>query len=112
MIAKALLAALLAAAPFLTQAQDAYPAKPVTIIVPYPHHRDRQQYFNGKVLEAAGGAVVIEQHVLAPTVLAAAVRELLEKDRLAAMGAAARALARADCARSIVEDLQALTARN
>jgi len=36
MIAKALLAALLAAAPFLTQAQEAYPSKPVTIIVPYP----------------------------------------------------------------------------
>ncbi len=36
MIAKALLAALLAAAPFLTQAQDAYPSKPVTIVVPYP----------------------------------------------------------------------------
>jgi len=36
MIAKALLAALLVAAPFLTQAQDAYPSKPVTIVVPYP----------------------------------------------------------------------------
>lgn len=36
MIAKALLAAVLAAAPFLTQAQDAYPVKPVTIVVPYP----------------------------------------------------------------------------
>lgn len=36
MIAKALLAALFAAAPFLSQAQDAYPAKPVTIVVPYP----------------------------------------------------------------------------
>jgi tripartite-type tricarboxylate transporter receptor subunit TctC len=36
MIAKALLAALLAAIPFLTQAQEAYPSKPVTIVVPYP----------------------------------------------------------------------------
>ena len=36
MIAKALLAAMLAAAPFLTQAQEAYPSKPVTIVVPYP----------------------------------------------------------------------------
>jgi tripartite-type tricarboxylate transporter receptor subunit TctC len=36
MIAKALLAALLAAAPFLTLAQDAYPSKPVTVVVPYP----------------------------------------------------------------------------
>jgi tripartite-type tricarboxylate transporter receptor subunit TctC len=36
MIAKALLAALLTAAPFLIQAQDAYPSKPVTIVVPYP----------------------------------------------------------------------------
>lgn len=36
MIAKALLAALLATLPFLSSAQDAYPSKPVTIIVPYP----------------------------------------------------------------------------
>jgi len=36
MIAKALLAALLAAMPFLTQAQETYPSKPVTIVVPYP----------------------------------------------------------------------------
>ena len=36
MIAKALLAALLTAAPFLSHAQDAYPGKPVTIVVPYP----------------------------------------------------------------------------
>jgi len=36
MIAKALIAALLAAAPFLSHAQDAYPSKPVTIVVPYP----------------------------------------------------------------------------
>ena len=36
MIAKALLAALLAAVPFLIHAQEAYPGKPVTIVVPYP----------------------------------------------------------------------------
>ena len=36
MIAKALLALLLAAAPFLSHAQDAFPSKPVTIVVPYP----------------------------------------------------------------------------
>ncbi|MGH8706131.1 MAG: tripartite tricarboxylate transporter substrate-binding protein, partial [Burkholderiales bacterium] len=36
MIAKALLAALLAALPFLTRAQDSYPSKAVTIVVPYP----------------------------------------------------------------------------
>lgn len=36
MIAKALLAALLVAIPFLIQAQEPYPTKPVTIVVPYP----------------------------------------------------------------------------
>lgn len=36
MIAKALLAAALATMPFLSLAQDAWPSKPVTIIVPYP----------------------------------------------------------------------------
>jgi tripartite-type tricarboxylate transporter receptor subunit TctC len=36
MIAKALLAALLAAAPFLSHAQEPYPSKAVTIVVPYP----------------------------------------------------------------------------
>lgn len=36
MIAKTLLAAALAALPFLSTAQEAYPHKPVTIVVPYP----------------------------------------------------------------------------
>jgi UDP-N-acetylglucosamine--N-acetylmuramyl-(pentapeptide) pyrophosphoryl-undecaprenol N-acetylglucosamine transferase len=81
------------------------------IIVPYPHHRDRQQYFNGKVLEDAGAAVVIEQRDLEPGALAAQVKGLLAEGRTAEMGAKASALARPDSCARILEDLAELGAR-
>ena len=31
------------------------------ILVPYPHHRDRQQWHNGQVLAHAGAGIVVEQ---------------------------------------------------
>ncbi len=30
------------------------------IFVPYPFHRDRQQYHNARIIERAGGAVIVE----------------------------------------------------
>lgn len=82
------------------------------IIVPYPHHRDRQQFFNGKVLEAAGAAVVVEQEGLTPVSLAALVESLFRWDRLRAMGESARSLARDDACADIVEDLDRLAPGN
>jgi UDP-N-acetylglucosamine--N-acetylmuramyl-(pentapeptide) pyrophosphoryl-undecaprenol N-acetylglucosamine transferase len=80
------------------------------IIVPYPHHRDRQQYWNGKVLEDAGAAVVVEQSGLTAATLAALVESLFRCERLEAMGERARSLARANACQSIVEDLDRVVA--
>jgi UDP-N-acetylglucosamine--N-acetylmuramyl-(pentapeptide) pyrophosphoryl-undecaprenol N-acetylglucosamine transferase len=80
-----------------------------SIIVPYPHHRDRQQFWNGKVLEDAGGAVVVEQHTVTATSLAALVESLFRWDRLGVMGDMARSLAPRDSCERILADLASLT---
>jgi len=78
------------------------------VIVPYPHHKDRQQFFNGKLLERAGAAVVVEQCSLTSASLAALVESLLRGERPVKMGARARALAKSDTCSRIMEDLETL----
>ena len=59
------------------------------VLVPYPHHADRQQFRNAAPLVEAGGAEVIEQETLDPAAVAARVLALVEDEaRLAAMRAA------------------------
>jgi UDP-N-acetylglucosamine--N-acetylmuramyl-(pentapeptide) pyrophosphoryl-undecaprenol N-acetylglucosamine transferase len=81
-----------------------------SIIVPYPHHRDRQQYHNGVVLEEAGASVVVEQGDLTPDSLGALVESLFRWERLEKMGERAKGLARDDTCHRILEDLQGLGA--
>jgi UDP-N-acetylglucosamine--N-acetylmuramyl-(pentapeptide) pyrophosphoryl-undecaprenol N-acetylglucosamine transferase len=70
-----------------------------SIVVPYPYHRDRQQERHGRLLERAGGAVVIEDSAATAERIAARADELLSsEDELAEMRAAARSLARPDAA--------------
>ena len=69
-----------------------------SVIVPYPHHRDRQQERHGRVLEVAGAAVVIDDREASADRLAATFDELVASDRLEAMAEAARALGRPDAA--------------
>jgi UDP-N-acetylglucosamine--N-acetylmuramyl-(pentapeptide) pyrophosphoryl-undecaprenol N-acetylglucosamine transferase len=63
------------------------------IIVPYPHHRDRQQERHGRVLERAGAAVVLPDEATTPAEVARLAGEMLAdggklKDmRTAALGA-------------------------
>jgi len=80
------------------------------VIIPYPHHKDRQQFFNGKLLEDAGAAVVREEAGLSPESLAALVESLFRADELASMGFRAQTLARNDACAEIVEDLDRLIA--
>jgi UDP-N-acetylglucosamine--N-acetylmuramyl-(pentapeptide) pyrophosphoryl-undecaprenol N-acetylglucosamine transferase len=83
------------------------------IVVPYPHHKDRQQFWNGKVLEAAGGGVVVEQHDLHVATLQPLVRALIEApDRLAEMGEKAHAKSPRDPCAAILEDLHSLAYLN
>jgi UDP-N-acetylglucosamine--N-acetylmuramyl-(pentapeptide) pyrophosphoryl-undecaprenol N-acetylglucosamine transferase len=81
------------------------------IIVPYPHHRDRQQWHNGHVLDAAGAALVRDEASLSAEELAQLVKDLLEApQRLQDMGRRARVMAAPDPCGRILEDLTSLGA--
>lgn len=81
------------------------------IIVPYPHHRDRQQWHNGQVLEAAGAALLHSEASLSEAGLAALIGDLLgDPQRLRDMGRRARAMAAEDPCGRILEDLISLGA--
>jgi UDP-N-acetylglucosamine--N-acetylmuramyl-(pentapeptide) pyrophosphoryl-undecaprenol N-acetylglucosamine transferase len=75
------------------------------VLVPYPHHADRQQFRNAEPLVARGGALVIEEQALTP----AAVRDVLlpllfDAPRLAEMSSRMRVGYR-DATAAVVEDL-------
>ncbi|HYI45956.1 MAG TPA: undecaprenyldiphospho-muramoylpentapeptide beta-N-acetylglucosaminyltransferase [Actinomycetota bacterium] len=73
-----------------------------SIVVPYPHHRDRQQEKHGRVLERAGAAVVVQDSTVTGESLAALADELLFNEaRLEGMSAAARTLSRPDAAQAM-----------
>lgn len=94
-----------------TTAEIACLGKPA-LLIPYPHAADDHQADNARALEAAGAAVVLADAHCGPQTLGEAVRGLLaDPDRLAAMGAAARALARPDAADAIADDLLAALGR-
>jgi UDP-N-acetylglucosamine--N-acetylmuramyl-(pentapeptide) pyrophosphoryl-undecaprenol N-acetylglucosamine transferase len=75
-----------------------------SIIVPYPHHRDRQQERQARVLARAGAAVVLADADTTPRRVAAEADALLEDgSQLEAMGAAAGSLARPDAANALAK---------
>ena len=79
------------------------------LLVPLPTATDDHQRKNADVLARAGAAEVIDQRELTPARLAAAVLALAgDAGRRARMAAAARALARPDAARAIVDRALAL----
>jgi UDP-N-acetylglucosamine--N-acetylmuramyl-(pentapeptide) pyrophosphoryl-undecaprenol N-acetylglucosamine transferase len=76
------------------------------IIVPYPHHRDRQQHLNAEVLERAGAAVVVDETTMTADGLANLLRDLLaDRDGLEARGRAAASLRREEPVRAILRDM-------
>jgi UDP-N-acetylglucosamine--N-acetylmuramyl-(pentapeptide) pyrophosphoryl-undecaprenol N-acetylglucosamine transferase len=69
------------------------------IIVPYPHHRDRQQERHGRVLEGAGAAVVLDDAATNATSVAELIDRLLaDEGALETMSKAALTLSRPDAA--------------
>lgn len=77
------------------------------VIVPYPHHRDRQQVHNAEVLVRLDAAVRIEEHELTVTWLADILDALLaDGARLRRMGDAARAASSGDATAAIVDDIE------
>ena len=70
-----------------------------SVIVPYPHHRDRQQERHGRILEKAGAAKVLLDAGTTPSSVAGLAGGLLEDPRaLARMADAARGFGRPDAA--------------
>jgi UDP-N-acetylglucosamine--N-acetylmuramyl-(pentapeptide) pyrophosphoryl-undecaprenol N-acetylglucosamine transferase len=82
------------------------------VLIPYPHHADRQQEKNAAPMRRAGAAIVLDELATGTDELAAAIRGLLcDAPALAAAAAAAAALGRPDAARRIVDGLERLAGR-
>lgn len=84
------------------------------IIVPYPHHRDRQQERHARVLEAAGAAVLVADHEATADRLGTMVEDIVSQGRLASMRNAAAALGRPDAAdtlAAVVKEVARSTSR-
>jgi UDP-N-acetylglucosamine--N-acetylmuramyl-(pentapeptide) pyrophosphoryl-undecaprenol N-acetylglucosamine transferase len=74
------------------------------ILVPLPHALDQDQLHNARVLEKAGGAVVIEQGGFTPERAAAELTALLaDPARLTAMATAAKSAGTLDAAERLAE---------
>jgi len=81
-----------------------------SILVPFPHAADDHQTANAQSLADAGAAVLLPQAELTPERLARELAALADDpDRLAAMAAAARAVARPDAAARAADACWALT---
>ncbi|MCK9461859.1 MAG: undecaprenyldiphospho-muramoylpentapeptide beta-N-acetylglucosaminyltransferase [Proteobacteria bacterium] len=82
------------------------------ILIPYPHHADRQQEKNAAPLRLAGAAIVLDELTTGVDELAAAVRGLVrDGSALSAAAKGSRALGRPDAARRIVDGLERLAKR-
>ena len=74
------------------------------ILVPLPHALDQDQLANARVLEAAGGALCIEQRDFTPRRLAAEIAALAsDTARLAGMAKAARSAGTVDAAERLAD---------
>ena len=77
------------------------------VVVPYPHHKDQQQLKNARVLADAGAAVILEERDLDAAKMSVAIDSILsDRDRLRAMGEAARTLCSVDPTAAILADMQ------
>jgi UDP-N-acetylglucosamine--N-acetylmuramyl-(pentapeptide) pyrophosphoryl-undecaprenol N-acetylglucosamine transferase len=73
-----------------------------SVIVPYPHHRDRQQERHAEVLATAGAARIVPDPEATVGRLGEVVEGLLTDDTLARMADAAHRLGRPDAAQRLV----------
>jgi UDP-N-acetylglucosamine--N-acetylmuramyl-(pentapeptide) pyrophosphoryl-undecaprenol N-acetylglucosamine transferase len=80
-----------------------------SVVVPYPHHRDRQQELHGRVLERAGAALVIADADASAEHVATVLQGLLrDPARLERMRAAARSWGKPHAATAVVKVLEAV----
>jgi UDP-N-acetylglucosamine--N-acetylmuramyl-(pentapeptide) pyrophosphoryl-undecaprenol N-acetylglucosamine transferase len=75
-----------------------------SILVPLPHALDQDQLANARVLEKAGGAVLLRQDAFTPERLASEITTLAaDPARLASMAAAARSAGAPDAAEQLAD---------
>jgi UDP-N-acetylglucosamine--N-acetylmuramyl-(pentapeptide) pyrophosphoryl-undecaprenol N-acetylglucosamine transferase len=78
------------------------------ILIPYPHHKDRQQELNARILQRAGAATVLADEDLTPELLVARMNELLgDPVRLRRMADRAHGLGRPDAAIRLADVVEA-----
>jgi UDP-N-acetylglucosamine--N-acetylmuramyl-(pentapeptide) pyrophosphoryl-undecaprenol N-acetylglucosamine transferase len=83
------------------------------ILVPFAAATNNHQELNARVVEQAGGAIVITEAQLSPERLGLAVAEVVnDPDRAARMGAAAHSLAAPDATKKIVDLLEKIERRD
>ncbi len=81
-----------------------------SVLVPYPAAVDDHQTVNARFLADAEAAVLLPQHELTPSRLAAILEDLLgSTERLLGMARSARALARAEATRLVADQLLELS---
>jgi UDP-N-acetylglucosamine--N-acetylmuramyl-(pentapeptide) pyrophosphoryl-undecaprenol N-acetylglucosamine transferase len=79
--------------------------------VPYPHHRDRQQYWNAESL--GDGILVMDERALTPETLASTVLELrADRERLECMSRECRRRGVGDAASRVLQELRALSGKS
>ncbi len=79
------------------------------IFVPFAAATNNHQELNARVVERAGGGIVITEAELTPEKLGAAINEIISNpDRTRQMGAAARSLAKPDATKKIVDSIESI----
>lgn len=92
----------------ITLAELAVLGKPA-ILIPSPNVTNNHQYKNAKVISDAGGAVLIEEKDLTPSVLSDKIEELLfDKNKLDAMSKCMKKLAITDSEDKIYKEIKLL----
>lgn len=84
-----------------------------SVLLPYPHHKDRQQALNAEPLAQAGGAVVLDEASTGVKELAAAIESFVtDRDSLSSAGRKAATLSRIDAADRISDELFSIAGRD
>ena len=79
------------------------------ILVPFAAATNNHQELNARVVERAGGAVVITEAVLSPEKLAAAITDVVsDPERTRRMGAASKTLAKPSATKTIVDLIETI----
>lgn len=82
------------------------------VLLPYPHHTDRQQEKNAEPMRRCGAAVVLDEKTSSVEEMASAIREfVVNETKRKASASAAKALGRIDAASMIADALQTMLKR-